>query len=549
MSENLDSSVQRAVVYLRPDHGPLASHYASLTGRHTVWAANGADFANLKHVDIVVALFEDLTPEHFDSIHELTLHRKAPGIVSAPTTEKLEIKIRSRLIEKFRVDRLSETLRKNTAGVTDVLPLTRFETFKKNARTILGGYASHSDVRKALNEGVELLRIVTTSDGIDADLGSGRVLCPFENGIHPKGLSKKVPLCVDTGFCHRTDTLGNSLNENPRVLFASDVRANILIWHTCSGVMSFSSTIDDEWGIGRRFIDSPFIGALVTTIDCVVTNPSNSEKLIDGLLAGRSVSEAVTQYARSVDYDPLTHRMFVFGDPDTKIDPSLADQTQVPRILPFSRPADLDIGIPNLDAEVQLMTAIAKRGPERYRHLYNGIRDELKELLPRDKMSKSIKRRLIGYMVTRQWVRWMDDWVNFAVNSRRHTIRTECLYCRSLGNTLVYEFVAGASRKATVCPRCGPIEDAPISSDVQFLVDGGICQLWGKLPQKEWLAYLVVFTGIASDTVIVQWPADPGGMPKSRFCPEIEWPDGPLRVAFYMIERSWTTLSHPYRKG
>lgn len=542
-------STSRGIVgYLRHEHETLAQLYAAKTGRGYLFLSSLDDFHRVDEIEIVLAIFSDLTPGLFDAIHNRTITGKAPGILCASSSEQLSKKIKGKLNCIRRSSRPRHSFIDEPLSITDILPLSSFKIFQKNHRTILGSDASHLEVERALTSGADLLRIVTTSDGIDADLGAGKVLCPFDRGFHQPRRSNHRPLCIDTGFCHRIETSLKALSEAPRVFFACDVRAGILIWHTCSGVMSFSRTIDDHWGIGRRFIDSPGIGALVTTIDCVVASPVNSEKLVRSLIDGRTLADGVTEYARSASEDPLTHRMFIFGDPDTKLDMAQSIRDRIPRILPGpSMPKRLGDDIEGVDSELQLILSIVESGPARLQMLRQRIRRGLKKYPLSKKSTALLRMNLIEYMAARQWVRWMDDWTRLSTRRVRSENGTVCPLCDSQGHTLIYDFATGSRRKATMCPRCGPIEDAPLSSDLRFLVRKDTCELFGSRPTNDWLAYLVIFSGRSSETLLVKWPANREGKPVDKFCPPIKWPRGPLRVAFHMIDESWSILSHPYR--
>jgi hypothetical protein len=542
------STSRGTVGYLRHEHETLAQLYAAKTGRDYLFLASLENFHRFAEIEIVLALFSDLTPDLFDAIHEKTITRKAPGILCASSSEQLSKKIKWKLDCIRRSNRPRGSFIDEPLSITDILPLSRFKIFQKNYRTILGSDASLLEVERALTSGADLLRIVTTSDGIDADLGAGKVLCPFDRRFHQPSRSIHLPLCIETGFCHRIETSLKGLSETPRIFFACDVRAGILIWDTCSGVMSFSRTIDDHWGMGRRFIDSLGIGALVTTIDCAVVSPANSEKLVRSLIDGRTLADGVTEYARSASEDPLTHRMFIFGDPDTKIDIPQPIRDRIPRILPSPSIAKcLEDDIEGVDSELQLMLSIVENGPARLQKLRKRIRRDLKKYPLSKKSTELLRMNLIEYMAARQWARWADDWTRLSAGCVRSENATVCPLCDSQGHTLIYDFATGSRRKSTVCPRCGPIEDAPLSSDLRFLVQKDRCELLGSRPTNDWLAYLVIFSGRSSETLLVKWPANREGKPVDKFCPPIKWPRGPLRVAFHMIAESWFILSHPYR--
>lgn len=553
------------VAFLHRDCGPLARLYAHLTGRRHVQLSDAAELGDLENFAVLVTRFKGLTPDVLDVLERVTHHGRAPGIICADDESGLRKQV------LLRSAALAFSVRRGrgedqSPPWVDVFPLMPIRHYRVKSRRVVGALAAPEAVRGALGSDAGVLRVLTTSDGVDAPLGGGLIICPMDRPT-PAADAERSPRCKVTGFCHRTHKPVSEAVASGPLVAPEAVRAKVMLWQTCLGVVAGSFTMDDMWGVGRRLVASDTIGALVTTCDYILTDITSTEDLTRSLAAGAPLGSAVAQRVTSTAPRQLRHRLFIFGDPALTLPPTAEEE--LPK-LDFAKSKQERAGLASLQTEPRptretavLLSAIEVCPPKdrvaEWQPALSAGREMLRSNEEReadgaarddDRFDPEFSDIMLRYIIARRWARWIDDWLMQSAHIERAEEGIVCPTCATGAvSQRVSLVVPGAAvRRSSICRRCGPIEDAPFNSDVRLGVsDDGTCRLIGRLPTSDWLAYLAVYSDIPEETVLLRWPADDGGAPAREFSPQVEWPVGPLRMAFVMMSDSWHLFTQPFR--
>jgi len=533
-------------------HGRL---YAHLTGRSFKIIRSASDLRDDPDISVVVVKFDDLTPALLETIHQTAKERSAPGVICGANDTELRMRVLSCSAALFLSTRIVRKDFESPEWI-DILPRTAVKYTAKK-RQILGANSSKQSVRSALTDGVGLLRVVTTCDGIDAFLGKHTILCPMG---HPEATvsTAKSPRCVTTGYCHRLAMPMKDALRSEVLLHPAMIRAKIMLWQTCLGILVGSEETDNKWGLGLQLLQTETIGALITGCDCLLTAAYCTENLVEQIASGQTIGSALHRF---YDADEtLVHRLFIFGDPNLALHaipyPKNRSIFRPANYRPRRRTTDSDHVIVRDPEVVAMLKAI--RVPRRR---VEDNRAELALSLGRRWLSRSrigdpdlseasripaqLRDALVRYMASRQWARWVDDWFQDQASIERLPGGTSCPTCRVAADSYLVALRTSMAlkRRLSVCRRCGIIEDVPSDSSIRFTVSpGGKCKLTGALPSTHWTAYLVVFSGNENETTLQRWPNSPDGSPQRHFAAGNRWPVGPLRFAFLLVSRSWHML-------
>jgi hypothetical protein len=525
--------------------------YAHLTGRSARLVQDVAQVLSFPNAAVVLAFRADLTPEFFDVISQYCTTHRTLGIVVAESEEALQSQVllrsAARHFSSFAVAS-SEQPR-----YIDILPTLPFSQQETAARSFYGASANRDTIIAALKSAPRLLRVVTASDGVDADLGSGLILCHIHARLRPP--TSRSPSCIENALCHRLMKSITQIRTDSRLIDPEMIRSQILIWQTCQGVLTGSHVLDSEWGIGWDLIASPTIGAVIATCDFVLSTPVLTETLVMDIAHGVSIGESLAMYSRSSGN--LAHRLFLFGDPSIAL-PS--NDISIPHLISMKvsatapQPASV-VGTPVSD-DLEFMTKAVldalpavKRLNATQAAFYEALGVALQSIATNNLFRTTAhKSLLVRYLCERKWARSMDDWWRFVDNLDLAPQPSICANCTAPADTYHVSLAGLASdRRQTICRRCGPIEDAPARSNIRFRIATArqFC-ISGDLPSGDWVASFLLFCDVAAETQILPWPKSKCGMPVSLFQYEGPLPRGPVRAGFCMIHDSWHLLTLPF---
>lgn len=556
------------VAYVQESCEGHAAVYASMTNRRVVGVRGLTDLWKVADLAVVVCTFDLLTPEFLDQWTAFSLESEcAPGLVAAASPERLLLQVLLRATAA--VYSSSSVVSAGRPLWIDVLPLNSFGVFEEGRRRLLGRDAQRADILSALSVGSGFLRVVTTSDGIDAPLNRELILCPMRGSArsHSEGSnaafndsgtvgSGRCPRCVISNLCHRLSMNVRDAMCSPLIVAPSAISTRVLLWQTCQGVLTGSLNNGDQWGLGRHLAVSGSIGALVTTCDCVTSNLQITEDLAFSIACGQEVGFALAEHIKRIKTTPLSHRLFLFGDPEVRSSPDVAssmpklvfndmtsERLKLASTALYSTPA----------AELRAIQCAVQASPQHS----TGYRDRVMTLFapasryPNGELLRDpeFQDAVLRHMIHRGWVRWIDDWHDQAAVVDRLDSATLCRYCRGTRDVKrVALAVPGAVvRKSTMCRRCGPTEDVPLTCDIGFMVsEEGRCVVEGSFGNLPWLAYLAVMSDLKEETRIHPWPKSPSGEPAKEMTLVEPWPTGPLRIGLFVMADTWYQFTQPY---
>lgn len=552
------------VLCLDPSLELEARLYAHLTGRSYVVIRCLGDLHNYADYSVLVTTFDHVNPTLLESIYRSSRVKNTPGIICAPSQAELRLQVLLRSAALFFC-RNSKPANRGSLRWVDVMPHSSFQ-YKTKTRRVLGRTARRDSVRAALMSKADILRVVTTSDGIDVDIGKHSTICAI---VRPEATADttKSPRCVATGFCHRMHMPVEQALDSGVLLDPRFIRAKIMLWQTCLGVMVGSHVTDDRWGVGLQLLASETVGALISTCDYILTAAYCTETLAQEIGRGVPIGIALHNFHSARANETLAHRFFIFGDPDFTIHTySSSDQRLVfkPERGRIKKRGKRPSPEPQESTEILAMLKAIRSRPKSER----GYEGELALSLARNwrgnlerdtgvladpefgTLQFQMRDALIRYMISRRWARWMEDWLQHQVSTERLRAGKACPTCQTAPDTycVSLDTAETVNRRLSICRRCGIIEDVPLNSSISFSVSStGRCNLSGTLPSTDWLAYLIIFSDNQKETTLQRWPCTSAGIPREHFRPKGDWPIGPLRLGFFMISGSWYMLTQPFR--
>ena len=521
--------------------------YAHLTKRRLRVVTDLFELGHGEVPSIVVSAPERLTSEMLDRLYGHENEASAPGLVLATTPESLRRQVLLRAAAIVFRGVVNTTRR-------DIIPLAdSIDELDVLDLKILGGGAAPSALRSAMQDNAGVLSITTVSDGIDASLGRDRVLCAMDRP-GPSAREDLSPRCRVTGMCHRLGVPVKEALDSSALLSPDTVRARILIWNACWGLRPPEHVLDQAWGLGRRLLDSPTLGAIVTSWQMTITSPEYAMKLAEDLSQGLPVGEAVARFNRSDFCRRVQQRMCLLGDPLVRLSvPTRADwRTSKPRSgIKTARLSNL--GDVSVLGDVSLVRAcatqaasagggdasaaavgkaaadaIARYEPTRWQALKAGGID-LAELAMRNAVLRFLLRNSRPFF---------KDWLPFARTLRAEVSPRPCFACGAAPNVTVARFrTPGVSpRRLSVCSRCSAFSDTQIGSEVTIsvAVSGGI-RMVGASPSEAATAAVCLWSSLPGESVTLDWPVGPDGGPAESVDIPKPWPPGPLRLSVAIV--------------
>ncbi len=556
------------VAYVQERCASHAAIYASMTNRRLVGVRDLTDLWRVSDLAVVVCTFDLLTPEFLDGWTAFSLESDcAPGLIAAANPERLSLQVLLRATAAVSSSRSIASA--NRPLWIDVLPLNSFGILDGGRRRLLGRDAPGVDILGALLAASGFLRVVTTSDGIDAPLNKELILCPMRGSAHGQSADNnsvcndaktvgygRCPRCVSSNLCHRLSMNVPDAMCSPLLVAPSAISTRVLLWQTCQGVLTGSLNNGDEWGLGRHLATSGSIGALVTTCDCVTTNPQITEDLAFSIACGQEIGFALAEHNKRLKITPLSHRLFLFGDPEVRSSRDVPDS--MPKLVLKDMTSErIKLASTSLysvpAAELQVIQRAVQASPrhstgyrDRVMALFASTSRSLYEDLLRD---PDFQDAVLRHMIQRGWARWIDDWRRQAAVVDRLDSATLCRYCHDTRDVsrVALAIPSAVVRKSTMCRRCGPTEDTSLTCDLSFMVsEEGRCVLEGSFGNIPWLAYLTVMSDLREETRIYPWPKGASGEPGKEVTLVGPWPAGPLRVGLQIMADTWYQFTQPY---
>jgi hypothetical protein len=530
--------------------------YAHLTARQYRFADSLSEVADGPHASVIITTSSRVNHELLEIASSPGTVRQVTGILYAGGEEELlqQVLLRSAaacLVAPVEMPRI------------DIYPTRPLAHLAAPGREVLGGKATASEIKHALGRGAGVVCVNTHADGVDAFLGAQLTLCSMDR-IPTGADERRSPRCRETGVCHRRHVSVKEALASGDLIHPESISVRVLVLNICSGVLLADGVVDPAWGIARRLLVSPALGAIITTWGVVLTDNSAMHKLANELTEGMPVGRALARFNHSSSARRLGYRLCLLGDPRVRVTAKAQAATRrrtnkpskrlsvqpTPSInkslleIPFlracltpeGRPEMTSFPVTELAAKEEAITSINSYELA----AWTGAPLEEKS----DSPGPVMRRSVINYFLQKRG-RLSDDWLHLVANLKASSNPAFCFTCGRLTNTLLASLrIPGAARRRLViCPVCGVIEDSPEHARLSLsLKAGSVVRLGGELPIKHWTAGLYLASTSAAYSSWYDWPAAVDTCPVEVFAPPEPWPPGPLRIGVIMMWKSFVAV-------
>lgn len=527
-----------------------AQLYAHLTGRTWRHASNLDELrgAGPKPPEVVIASAACFTEQLLHEVYLIGLDSNDGGIpATGILAQQSGYSFREQILVRAAAAALKGSMKIRRI---DFLPGLLLPNLFEQDREVLGGKATGTEVDAAISKGAGVLSIVTHSDGVDAMLGPDRTLCPL--GRHTEHLETDLsPRCVETQYCHRHFGQLSQIRKTDFLVAVESIAARVMVFDVCYGILPSQSVLARDWGLGPQLIQSPKLGAILTTWEIVSSTPLRAWQFSELVSEGVDVGTALSKATHSPDLDCGVHRFCLFGDPKVSLPTSsVPTETQFQPIAPLRDRDNVTWQIRNDTSILKFLLARApelglnREQQELAEQAYGNIeRYESAELLQEnleggeDAPGPSARLSLMKYLLARDRMEFLSE-LHGLVKGRRIIVpHPPCRVCHT--PTLSYDIPLFGETEArmVICAKCGFVQYARASWSAVFTTtnDNGF-RLSGELPNESWLAVIHLRSDLPEESVHVAWPSSENGAPVERFRPPIKWPRGPLRATFILIQ-------------
>jgi hypothetical protein len=533
-----ERSTDDVVVALGDGVESAAELYAHLTQRAVRYARDLESLRDVRARGVVVTTPEWIDERLLDELYGDVRQESAPGVIWADHPRGLR----------------QQVLRRSAACVftgprqqawIDFSPIQGARWDVDPARELLTLADSPARVREGLAAGAGVLHICTHSDGIDADFGSDLVLCPFD-AYSAAFDDRRSPRCWATRFCHRRAQPVAVARSSGALLSPSALRARILVWNVCLGLLHPRGIVGTEWGMTARLIDESILGAVITPLGIVLTNPGVAQALCRDLIGGVPAGAAVARFNRSAAARRIGLRMCLIGEPRLRLQttppPAPPRRPRIAVRSSFGTAGEADgsgflrlffdhILSYEVDPLASLATAARKAIGE-----YDQAVAALGDAEAEKGAGPRLRDAALRFLLSPQYSSDDGSWLPLARAIQTEARPRHCPFCRRRAVSILTALgITGASpRRLLVCARCGLVEDAPIRSTASFTIDGSIVTLAAdRSPQSA--AGLALRSKHHPDTRGWDWPRRPDGGLAERFEIPGPWPIGPMDIYLYHL--------------
>ncbi|MEM7482683.1 MAG: hypothetical protein AAF481_16015 [Acidobacteriota bacterium] len=255
---------------------------------------------------VLVGFFQHATPSFLHRSYR-DLDDSAPGLLLAEDAEDL----RQQILIRSAALCLSGFNEPSDAAIYGTLPFGR----GREEEQVLGGNAEPAEVRTLLGGGVNVLTVVAHGDGVDASLGEKNTLCPYPQRLRELGDREERNGCQIENYCHRLELPYDEAIGGEALLSPGDISAKVLLWASCLGFLPAGTVVGAAHGLGRRFLQSDRIGAVVTAWRVQTVDPVWLESLARRINSGVPVGQALAQALRARPDLSVNGGYCLLGDP------------------------------------------------------------------------------------------------------------------------------------------------------------------------------------------------------------------------------------------
>ena len=292
----MESKQPAAVSYFERRFERLALTYARATGRAAVYSPDAAALSTTAGLEVILGTFEHVTAEVLCVVDDIARACGfMPGFILGEDEAQLErmcVQMLGHLVHVASPDALR----------CDILPELDAVGARSPTRIVLGRRAPLALLRAELRRRHNILYINTHSDGIDAQLSDGNVLCGvkslFSAGKEP---GPKPAACVCLNTCYR---LGESMPDalsSPKLVSSTDIDAEFLFVDACFAIRpsDASGVVDRQWSLFSQLVIHARYRAAAFAIDLREGATADAEWLLQSIQAGDDLGTAFGAFVSS----------------------------------------------------------------------------------------------------------------------------------------------------------------------------------------------------------------------------------------------------------
>lgn len=515
-----------AVAALASELADAARLYAHLTGRRWNGVCGASGIVAGPDLEVLFLRRDQLDWALLTALYERQECRVAPGLIYAASAPALRRQLLCRALAAVAPPRPQQIAAEGFMTLD-------FDAAQIGSSLLFGNRAAAFRKHAALTGGADAVTFLTHSDGVDAYVDAGSTLCPMDNAALSS--SGRRPMCQITGTCFRHHLPIAEAVETGHLMSPARLRARILNWIVCSGLVPTGGPISPAWGLVEDMLDRGALGAVATTWTTAAASPATLRPLLARLYRGQSLGRAVRSLNRLRNSDI---RLAILGDPGIRAFPEGAAGLSSNHPLFGTRRAAGAARVAHCEGS---STGIYLRAAQ------SSCPAPLRPVLATaiaalGAGSTGAARRAIIDFVTGRGTLISHDWLPAVAGSRRVS-DLACANCNAQAVQRAFWFnqsgaTEGRARYLVICPACGVIADAPRPGGLALRIRGrpGTVTLEGARPGSHWSARLRVGCRRDGALYLRDWPADPGGAAMRRLGLDgLDLP-GPLQVSLVLME-------------
>lgn len=525
---------RRLVVgYKLDDPGP-AELYAHFTGRQCVLLDDLSALRVLDGIDVLVSLSGDFTLEVIEALYDE--RPSSPGVLFAGTIRALYRVIKKQAVAARSLSSLNTRMLVGSAlDSPGVLGALDFSCVSER-------HDQHSwqHITEVLAYGYDILSIIAHSDGVDARLPQGVLLCSYSNSAARPG--DYVPLCKEIGRCTRYPDLP-PVDEALAVralLPTTKICAKLLLLAMCGGIRVEDGTLDSRYNLATSIIENATFGAIVASWQSMDSSLDWIAYLVSALEKGECLGNVVsrlnisrdgvlTRYGLCIVGDPLL--CFQYSSPTPRVEAIKPSETKLLTEATFAG---------GKEEEVAYLTAVVQTGMEQNLYCDEDAALTLLDMLADLNSNGGVARTQQSTAFTKTALDFFgsfcvleESWVG--LNHQNHFLSRDfrCQVCDGHAQLLQTRFdeFPEMARYTVSCPRCSVVVDSPVNYFPMFertSIGTPLLRLRG-IPEGA-TARVDIISRHFPFSCSYNWPTDLAGRMSEgfEFPPPTGMPKGPL---------------------
>ncbi|VVO74016.1 hypothetical protein PS838_01448 [Pseudomonas fluorescens] len=519
--------------------------YAHLTGRTLVVFTASTQAEQCAELEVLVADIEQLDDVLLQELCN-PMRSSVVGIICAYPG----VSIRTQILVRAATASL---VPKNTVAISICPPQQNITIHSPGSQSRSNSIDSFKS-STILSEGCAYLGITTHSDGVDAFLGGNEILCSYSLfSMNASVGLEKLPRCLKTGYCHRFGGLVSDAVASHRLIPSKQTKAWVFYSAVCWGVILTTGATNHNFALGRSFIESPTVGAYLTTWKANVISPSLSESIAQSMLGGAQLGEAMLCSLRTSTAMDRGTKFVLFGDPRIKI-VELVSTVRKNKNTKYQKTGESSA----------LPLSVTEGGPMEFIKLCVLIassrclswNQDISEriLIAWDEMLPLLKERYVYTSADEYYQRGAkllgciaeattilsDLWAPFATwrKGNDNEICNQCKTPRNKPTTLLAHFPKPLPTRVLVsCSVCGLSIDTPLCLEMNLSFNKeNVVTLEGAKSLEPWAGIFILKSQLPSESMILNWPkCSISGHPIERLALPTKLPEGPLDACLLLL--------------